>query len=53
MGFFSPGAVSYRRLEMLKMEQQAQMSDVKKFPKESSEALYKRKYLTEKSSFYQ
>ncbi|EGW12732.1 hypothetical protein I79_024007 [Cricetulus griseus] len=39
-------------LEILKMERQKEMSDMKKFPKEISEALSKCKVLTEKTNSY-
>ncbi|EGW05442.1 Disks large-like 5 [Cricetulus griseus] len=39
-------------LEILKMERQKEMSDMKKFPKEISEALCKYKVLTEKTNSY-
>ncbi|MEJ1271152.1 putative gene 8220 [Cricetulus griseus] len=56
MGFFAPGAMPYHRLnselEMVKMEHQKEMSDMKKFPKEISEALCKCKVLTEKTNSY-
>ncbi|XP_040608715.1 disks large homolog 5-like [Mesocricetus auratus] len=39
-------------LEMLKMEHQKEMSDLKKYPKEISEALYKCMVLTEKTNSY-
>ncbi|OBS71699.1 hypothetical protein A6R68_13724, partial [Neotoma lepida] len=39
-------------LEMLKTEHKKEMSDVKKFPKEIGEALYKYKELSEKTSSY-
>ena len=56
MGIFAPGAMPYHRLnselEFLKMERQKEMSDMKKFPKEISEALNKCKVLTEKTNSY-
>ncbi|CAH6791584.1 Gm5624 [Phodopus roborovskii] len=39
-------------LEMLEIEHQKEISDLKKFPKEISEALYKCKVLTEKTNTY-
>lgn len=57
IGFFAPGYTPYYRLnseiEMLKIEHQKEMSDLKNFPKEISEALYKGKELTEKTNSYQ
>lgn len=51
MGFFVPVVMLYHRLnselEVLIMDHQKAMSDLKKFPKEISEALYKCKELTE------
>ncbi|OBS59310.1 hypothetical protein A6R68_09565, partial [Neotoma lepida] len=39
-------------LEMLKMEHKKEMPDLKKFPKDISEALYKYKELSEKTNSY-
>ncbi|EGW05441.1 Disks large-like 5 [Cricetulus griseus] len=46
-----PGKLN-SELEILKMERQKEMSDMKKFPKEISEALSKCKVLTEKNNSY-
>ncbi|XP_076417022.1 disks large homolog 5-like [Peromyscus maniculatus bairdii] len=54
--FFAPGAMPYHRLnlenERQNMEHKKDMSDVKKLPKEISEALYKCTELSEKTKTY-
>ena len=57
MWFFAPGPMPYHRpsseLEMIKMEHQKEISELKKFLSEISEALDKCKVLTEKTNSYQ
>ncbi|EGW12576.1 Disks large-like 5 [Cricetulus griseus] len=56
MGFFSPGAMPYHRLnfelEMLNMEHKQVMSDLQKLPMEISDALDKCKALSEKTKSF-
>lgn len=55
MGFFSPGALSYHRLnsfEMMKKEHKQVMSDLQKFPLEINNAVNKCKQLMEINESY-